>query len=83
MQLKHKTIQQELEAARSKAAWLTSASEECDELKARLASARSAAAEAKQAAEQEKFQLQAQVPSDSIQPFGIVLLRLTSRKVLV
>ena len=54
-------MQQELEAVRHKAAALSSASEECGELKARLAFARTAAAAAKQAAQQQEFQLQAQV----------------------
>lgn len=60
-------MQQELEAVRHKAAALSSASEECGELKARLASARTAAAAAKQAAQQQEFQLQTQV-SDRDQP---------------
>ena len=61
MQAQHSSVQQELEAVRSRAAALAGISEECGELKARLASARAAAAAAKQTAQQQEFQLQAQV----------------------
>ena len=61
VQTQHSSMQQELEAVRSRAAALAGISEECGELKARLASARAAAAAAKQAAQQQEFQLQAQV----------------------
>lgn len=55
-------MQEELEAAKSKtSSALARAVEECGELKARLASTRTAAAAAKQAAQQQEFQLQAQV----------------------
>ena len=61
-QAQHTAVQQELQAARCKAVTLAAAAEEAAELKDRLAAARSAAAVAKQGAQQETFQLQAQVP---------------------
>ena len=61
VQVQHKAVQQELEKARARAAELALAADECTELKTRVASARASAATAKQAAQQEEFQLQAQV----------------------
>ena len=66
MQAQQSLVQQELQAVKSRAAALASTSEECAELKARLASARTAAAAAKEAAQQQEFQLQAQVSYGNI-----------------
>ena len=72
MQAQHTTVQAELEAARRECTTLGAAAEEAAELKERLSAARSAAATAKQAAQKEAFQLQAQVT-----PAASLLSRIT------
>jgi hypothetical protein len=61
LQSQHTAVQAELEAVRRECTTLAAAAEEAAELKERLSAARSAAAAAKQTAQKEAFQLQAQV----------------------